>query len=215
MIRLLLILLAAIAATPLKAASVYNDLSSFMSVLEPGYHLETFATVPMGLAGASMNLPGGYTVSAMGDLWGQDYAGSRVLSTNSPVQALQFTFTTLMPTAVGGYFFPTDESGALLDGPVTVDLSDGTHVVLQSNGTTPFLGFTTGGGTVITSLLIWGSITSDVNYWPTVENLYVGRNAYPDGSATPEPSTLLPGGMAALAGLVLVRRRRATWPRSA
>lgn len=147
----------------------------------------------------------GYSYSASatnGWLFGLYVPGSgtdRALSTNSSDDLLVFTFTSGNVTAVGGYFFPTDQDGNLISGSLVLTLDDGTVHTLVNGTPLSFVGFTTAPGQWITSLTV---DAQEAGRYSTVNDLYVGQGA------VPEPATggLLAGGMLLLAALA--RRRR-------
>ncbi len=195
-----------------QAGTVYTDLPSFMAQLQPGYYLETFDGIGLGLLGVTLGFSDGtysYTASAPAphELFGQ-YAPSsvtdRVLSNNTATDTIRFDFTSANVTAVGGYFFPTNILYELIPGNTVLTLSDGTVVALMDGTPASFVGFTTDPGVWITSLTVDAVDTPGdppVYRWPTVNDLYVG-------TAIPEPTTgaLLAGGVLLLAALA--RRRK-------
>jgi PEP-CTERM motif len=127
-----------------------------------------------------------------------------VLSTNNAENAIVFTFTSGNVTAIGGYFFPTDFSGGLTSGAVSVTLSDGTVINLTSPGIGTFTGYASS-GTVLTSRIIDAPDTA-ANQWSTVNDLYVGAESV---GGVPEPATTALAGAGALLLALGLHRRRA------
>jgi hypothetical protein len=172
----------------------YTDEPNFLTHISPGYYLEEFSSIGLGILPSPQTFSGGSPTfsceaSAPSGLFGvepTDY--TRALSVNDAIEPLTITFTGASVRAVGGQFFATEFLGDVASGSVTITLSDGsTH----SANFPPvgFLGFVATGGTIITSL----EVTSNLSDWPAVDHLYVG---------VPEPQewALVSGlGMAALA----------------
>ena len=196
-------------AASAQAGTVFTDLPGFQAQLKPGYYLENFDGIALGVITSPKSFSSGgysYAASATMGLYGEYAPGSgtdKVLSTNDAHDPLVFTFTSGNVTAVGGYFFPTGASGELLSGSTTLSLSDGTVYTLVNGTPSTFVGFTTASGVWITSLTVDALETPDFR-WPTVNDLYVGQS-----DAVPEPATgaLLVGGALLLAALS--RRRKA------
>jgi hypothetical protein len=189
-----------------QAGTVYLNSSTFLAQLQPGYYLENFQGIGLNLIGSPKAFSSGgfsYTASATSGLYGLYVPGSGTdvaLSIDSYFDPLVFTFTSGNVTAVGGYFFPTDASEALVSGSLGLTLSDATAYTLVNGTPTSFVGFTTAPGVWITSLTVSGV---EPGRYPTVNDLYVGQ-----AGGGPEPATgaLLGGGALLLAGLARWRK---------
>lgn len=192
-----------------KAAQTYGNVGDFVSSLasygtnadgSANYYLNTFndlngtgagmisySSTPEGSATLSYNITapshGLYFIAPGGNPAPQSY------NANDP---LIVTFTSGNVNAVAGNFWQTTGNGTTVGGTLTLDLSDGTEVILPSSS---FLGFTTYlSGVYITSL----EVTSDGSHYATVDNLIVAD--------APEPATLVLAGLGA-AALLLFRRK--------
>lgn len=182
--------------------TTYNDLSSFLSNVEPGFYDEGFGAVQTG-AVPSLNFSGNgfaYTAtSAVGGDAGSDGSGGLfndpgLLSLNLATDALLISFTSGNVTAVGGDFFASDIFFLEIPADVTVNLNDGTSVTFNGSG---FAGFTS--DVAISSILIDASdATLGGPAWPTVDRLIVG-------TVVPAPGVL---GLIGMGSLVATRRRR-------
>jgi len=187
-------------STTFAVTTAYFSESAFLSAIGPGYYLEdfdafTYESYTGGPLGFGPTNGFSYTMSSPGGL----FSGYSNMSTNMESDALNIDFTGSPVTAVGGYFWPTDEDGGDLIGPISVSLSDGSgvsHVNLPSASSSTFLGFVTDGAAFI-SMSVSGSGIND--WFPTVDHFYVGQQI-------PAPGALLLGGIGA--GLVGWMRRR-------
>ena len=185
-----------------RAAQTFNNATDFIAALGTNsYYLNNFSDLngsgaplisysdtPLGSVTFS------YTISAPPDgLYFIAPGGNPAPQTYTGSDPLVVTFTSGNVTAVAGNFWMTDGLGDTVSGTVTVNLSDGTQVVLPSNPSS-FVGFTSATPSIyITSL----NVVSDGSHYATIDNLIV---------AAPEPATLVLAGMGA-AALLLFRRK--------
>ena len=143
----------------------------------------------------------GYTFSAnaTGGIFATSNLG--VISTNNPVD-FTFTFTGVLPTAVGGLFFLADSYFNLVPSGVQISLSDGTVIILPFGG---FAGFTSDVG--ITSLTVGGPFSGQPpgTNFVTVNSLYVGTGST---ASVPEPSSFALISVIGLLGLVYRKRMK-------
>jgi hypothetical protein len=202
--RILPILLLFTAAGSRAATIFTTDVSEFLSKLQPGYQVQTFDSLPTGDPGqpSPLDFPSGpfsYSAEAAIGFYNADVgAGDVVLSTNYYGDPITFNFTSGNVTAVGGYFWNTDEGFGEVLGILTLELSDGTIVTPSSAGAGSFFGFYSD------QTIDWIRITPLSENYATVNDLYIGQAIE---QAVPEPATLaaMLGGLAALA---LFRRLR-------
>jgi hypothetical protein len=164
----------------------YTDKTAFNAAV-PGYVTQTFNSFNGFYAnGVDVSVSGtaySFSATAPGNL----YAGSGIMSTNSPEIVLTFTFSGTLPTAIGGSFLNTDASFGALGSPLYVYLNDNTFINIPARGPDPlgaFAGFTSNVG--ISSLTVTA------------------------GAAVPE---IDPNGLSAVLGLIvgglgLLERRR-------
>ena len=102
----------------------YTDQTAFNAAV-PGYVTQTFNSFNgFYQNGLDVSVPGtaySFSASAQGSL----YANSdvSVFSTNSPDQGLTFTFSGILPTAIGGSFLMTDAIFNALNSPLSVYLN--------------------------------------------------------------------------------------------
>lgn len=166
---------------------LYTDRAAFLTRIEPGYFENPFTNVTVRTYGIGYRYRQGelaYTMAT--DLLPID--GGGFLSYTIPGVIVAYdarakivvTFTDGDVTAVGGNFWASDADEAPSVTNVTIALSDGTSETFIASGRSDFRGFTTA--------LPIGSITIDapdpssssVWSWATMDNLIVGRNAFPD-----------------------------------
>ena len=189
------------ANTTLAATITYTQQSAFNAAVTE--QVEQNFDLLSGYYSSGLDVSGmtGYTFSA--NATGGIFANSNlgVISTNNPVD-LTFTFTGVLPTAVGGLFFMTDSNFNAVSSGVKISLSDGTVIILPFGG---FAGFTSDLG--ISSLTVGGwSVTTGPDVYPTINSLYF--NSVSEVPEVPVPGTLGLLGLG-LAGLGAVRRRKA------
>jgi uncharacterized membrane protein len=128
----------------------YTDKTAFNAAV-PGYVTQTFNSFNGFYAnGVDVSVSGtaySFSATAPGNL----YAGSGIMSTNSPEIVLTFTFSGTLPTAIGGSFLNTDASFGALGSPLYVYLNDNTFINIPARGPDPlgaFAGFTSNVGIV-------------------------------------------------------------------
>ena len=132
-----------------------------------------------------------WTATAPGNL----YAGSGFMSTNAPEALLTFN---LAPSVqgVGGNFFATDASFAILPAIIGVQLADGSAYVGYATTAADFVGFySTGAAISSISVSVAGNLPAGTNF-ATVDNLYF---------AVPAPGAIA---LLGVAGLVSGARKR-------
>jgi hypothetical protein len=181
-----------LAAVTAAATDTFNDLS-------PG----TAYTGPLARSAGPYN----YLASAGSGspvLYGAGTSDDAALSTNLPTDTITFSGFAPGVSAVGGFFFGSDNNGAFLRrGSITVSATDGSanasqtvNFALQSN----FIGF------VSNTPLV--SVVASSSYRNTTTPVWVAVNNLTLASPVPEPTThaLLLAGVGVLA--FLARRRR-------
>lgn len=185
-----------------QAGVIYNDLTSFLSNVEPGYYLEDFQglTGPGDLGGVISFSGNGfsYDASASSNFYATQTpsgSGNYVLTTTDARDAITITFTSGNVTAVGGYFFTTDVYGDITPGTVILTFSDGTSLTLPNQDLSTFTGYTSPDMT-LASLVVTPASEGEIFDWAAVDNLYVGQ------ATVPEPGAVLLAlsGLAALVG---------------
>jgi hypothetical protein len=169
------------ASLPARAAIVtYTDRAAFLAALSSSstddYNDLTpgFQSPPL-----SRTIPG-YTYNAVATSSGLaigSTGGSQVLSTSLFDEPLTLNFTAGAPTAVGGYFFNTDEPFNLLNRVITVTANPGASTQSVVTGSaTNFFGWLDNSGTPFTSLVIVPGAGSPDAY-ATVDDLVLGQAA--------------------------------------
>ena len=132
-----------------------------------------------------------WTATAPGDL----YAGSGFMSTNAPEALLTFNLSPSVQ-GVGGNFFATDASFAILPAIIGVQLADGSAYVGYATTAADFVGFySTGAAISSISVSVAGNLPAGTNF-ATVDNLYF---------AVPAPGAIA---LLGVAGLVSGARKR-------
>jgi hypothetical protein len=191
-------------------AAVYASESAFILALEPGAFTETFSGLtpetslpsPLSFAGPSPGNPFAYSVVVEGGLFPIANPGNATeiwLSTQIATDIMTITNTGQSITGIGGHFFLTDFSGAVIPGTIRASLSDGSFYDLTDQLPTDFWGVT--GTSPFTSLTLEYLGNPEADAWITVGSLSVGI------AAVPEPATLSMVGLGMVGGLGLARRR--------
>jgi hypothetical protein len=197
------------------AFAVFTSQSSFLAQLSnPG--VDTFDDLSKSLLPDTLSrTAGSYTYSAsVGPL--SDFfpggAGADVwLASDNRFDTIQFSNFASAVRGVGGFFFGTDQNGALTATPVSIalratDAAGSTSQLLVNPTNTSFLGFVSDRAITSLEVFVSAATASGPNVWPTVNNLTLGVASV---SAVPEPETsalMLMG----LAFLGTAFRRRAT-----
>ena len=133
-----------------------------------------------------------WTATAPGNL----YAGSGFMSTNAPEALLTFNLSPSVQ-GVGGNFFATDASFAILPAIIGVQLADGSAYVGYAASAADFVGFySTGAAISSISVSVAGNLPAGTNF-ATVDNLYF---------AVPAPGAVALIGVAGLIGGTRKRR---------
>jgi hypothetical protein len=204
--RYLLAALAAGAITLTAGATVvYEEEAAFLAVIQDGYYLEDFDGYTFGSFTEEFLILEAngwrYTIDDMGGGSSGLYSVDGAMSTNSALNALTVTFDPAadkgLPTAVGGWFWPSDYDGNFITGPTEITLyyEDGSEYfyTFDPTGMSDFRGFTD------EKRIDWMVIEApDVygNAWPVMDHFYVG--------SIPAPGVLA---LLGLAGLARSRRR--------
>jgi hypothetical protein len=165
------------------AITVYTSQSAFLAALS-GTHVDTFNDLVVDLYPDTLIRSAGpytYQVSSESGLFG-GMGTSAFLTNNFSVDPIVFSGFTGGVSAIGGFFFGSDEFGQPLSGDLIVltiaDTFGSTQHVISSSNTGTFRGFITNG--TLASL----DVDSDGSVFPSVENLTLGMR-----SAVPEPTT--------------------------
>ena len=196
-----------VAATGTRAATFTNE-ADFINNIAAPYLVETFGSIQTGTTNPPLNFSNsGYSFEALSssnsaypDLFGILNGTNRWLTVVAYEDSLVFTNFSLNVSAIGGYFFSTDENSAFTNSSLllSVQLSDSTLITtnVTSATATNFYGYTF--ATNIRSLTIGAT---NANF-PTAAKVIAG-------TTVPEPSSfallLLGAGAAAL--LVFKTRR--------
>jgi hypothetical protein len=205
---LIVSLLALVASTASAATTVYTDIGAFLAAMPATYYFENFNSLTDGPLTAPVAFSGdgfSYTMSAStGELYASTWVDdetNRRIGPQQPSDTLTITFTSGNVTAIGGLFFLTDAYFDLVEGDLSLALSDGTTetVTYGAAPTAQFRGFIS--DAPLSSL----TVTGPAEVFVALDDLYVA-GAEAD---TPEPATALLFGVGALALLALRRRVRA------
>jgi hypothetical protein len=184
---------------------VYTDEASFLSVLQTPYYLGEFSWQNGDTSLTDVPFAGsGYkgTVSAA-DTGVVLYGIPNGLSIGSPGATINVTFTGAPVTAIGGFFWPTNQNDKNLTDGITFTLSDGTKYTILASSSSTFTGFTTN-GPAFTSISIQ-TVNPGLEY-ATMNHFYVGADPQPI-PPVPEASSLVLLG-SGLVGLGFYARNR-------
>jgi hypothetical protein len=202
--------LAAVAGGTQAALVTYGSLVGFTAATT-GLGVDTFNDLSIASTPSPLNRSAGtfaYRASAVGagsqtffpagtpaDIW---------LSTDSAFDSIVFDNFGSAPTAIGAFFFGSNQAGAFLPGVsiqiVVTDSGGSVSRVFANTATTSFVGFTS--NLALVSLTVSAIQPSSTTIaWPTVNDLHLA-------TAVPEPAPLVVFSLAGLAGLVAYRRRR-------
>ena len=198
-----LLLLSAVSAQKVSAATVFTSSASFLSNVQPspGSYTEDFSTPPLGFG----NYPSGlgfssngftYNAAAAGLPLAELYLNEDIIVTQATNEVLTINFTSGNVTAVGGNFYLTNVLEQTVVASVTLTLSDSTTVSFSSATSAEYRGFVST-GPFITSLVM---SAPGVNLRNSIDNLTVGARIIP------EPASVL--SMCSGFLLLLQRRRR-------
>jgi hypothetical protein len=196
--------------SPAEAASIFTDEATFLSNVQSGSYLEKFDSLEPTSPGPLPFSQNGFIYSATAinssprnsGFFNEGRSSDVWLSTFTATTPIVFNFTSGNISAVGGAFFPSQFSGELISGRVTLALSDGTTQTLTDTNSSSFLGLIADPGSFFTSLMVTAvQPPPGAGFiWPTVNNLRVG-------TATPVPTPALLPGLIGL-GLGMLRKRQ-------
>ncbi len=195
----------AFTASAAQAAVIYTTESAFSSALQAGSYTENFSGVSGdGVLTGINSLPFSgsgisYTIATATDVFYLNTVDVRSLTTALQADTMTITLSTPNVTAIGGNFFATDDTESVIADNFLLTLSDGTTSLVTSSagGPSVFRGFTTSGGTFITSLTVDGG---GIGY-SSIQNLTVGF------AAVPEPSVIASVTALGLVGAAAATRR--------
>ncbi|MBL1208517.1 PEP-CTERM sorting domain-containing protein [Geminocystis sp. GBBB08] len=175
----------------------YTIQTDFLNAIQLGYYQENFESISItGTPPSPINYTNGTysyqaSVSGLGsnEFYGAGSSGDKWLSANNANDSINFTNFSPTIKAIGGFFFPSDVSGALTTGIINVSVNGGSSSLSTVTGSaTNFFGFISNDATPITSLVVNTSFTG-TSIWPTVNNLIVGQPIVAE--PVPEPVTIL------------------------
>jgi hypothetical protein len=195
-----LLLLSAVSAQKVSAATVFTSSASFLSNVQPspGSYTEGFnADFGNAASGLEFSTNGfTYNVVAAGPEPLDLYQSGDFIATEATNEVLTINFTSGNVTAVGGNFYLTNVAEETVVASVTLTLSDSTTVSFSSATSAEYRGFVST-GPFITSLVM---SAPGVNLRNSIDNLTVGARIIP------EPASVL--SMCSGFLLLLQRRRR-------
>ncbi len=204
----MLLMVFAAASTAMAAVTIYTDETAFAQVLG-AYYLEDFSnfseTGEEGPESIDMESSNGFSYTIKSSSWlyhssSSLYYCDGAVAVYNDTDNLIVEFTGNSVTAFGGNFWLTDIDVNNQTDNVTVEISfaDGSSYsyLIESATVDTFIGFTSSA-----SISSFSVTYNSRDYYPTMDNLYVG-------SAVPVPAAvwLMGSGLLALAG---IRRKKA------
>ena len=191
----------------------YTDKTLFMAALASS-STDNFNDLPLfGQASPITRTVGsyGYQMATQGLFFNVGTTSDVWVSTNSNTVSINFAISGGGPTAIGGFFFLSNEAGSPTAGTISASINGGlfTQSVFASSATN-FFGWVSTDGTQISSLSVSSSgFTSGSSRYPTANDLIFGQANVSDVSAVPEPTSLALFGIGAVvAGVGAARRQR-------
>lgn len=187
--------------------TTYNSQATFLAAVS-GALTDTFNDLPPNSSVSSpLNRALGsyvYDASATRGLYTSGTSADVWLATASSSDTLNFAISSGNVTAVGGYFFDTDSTGAAQLGKINVSINGGQYLqTITTNSSTNFFGWVVNDNTPITSLEISATNESGPQSYPTINNLILAQ-------AVPEPSTYALAAIATGSLGLLARRRKSS-----
>ena len=196
---LCLLLLTAVSAQKVSAATVFTSSASFLSNVQtsPNSYTEDFTEEVFGNAASGLEFSTNgftYNMVAAGPEPLDLYQSGEFIATQATNEVLTVNFTSGNVTAVGGNFYLTNVAEETVVASVTLTLSDSTTVSFSSATSAEYRGFVST-GPFITSLVM---SAPGVNLRNSIDNLTVGARIIP------EPASLL----SICSGMLLLLQRR-------
>ena len=193
--------------------AVYDSQASFLAAVT-GAQVDTFNDLNQALyPGTLVRTAGSYSyeVSAISGLYPGSVSGDRFMATNTATDPLNFSNFSGSASAIGGFFFSSNISGAFVPSAqisllVTDSLGNLTEVILNPT-TSSFRGFTSTGTISSLAVTAYNPMSGNNFLWPSVDNLTLATAA--SVAAVPEPSTwaMMLFGFGAM-GVAFRRRKR-------
>jgi hypothetical protein len=188
-----------VAAISAPGVDTYDDLDPSQSLVTPQTRAAGAYAYTVSVGPNSEFFPAG---SFGGDAW---------LSSDDRLDTITFDGFSSGVRGVGGYFFRTDNVGALSDRDATINLSatddSGTVTQTLTNPTlTSFVGFVSTGA--FSNIKLWVGVagTGVADVWVSANSLTLGSAAVAPPVPEPETYALMLGGLALLGAVV---RRKA------